>query len=77
MNIYTLQIKGDWAIAKGKLRQKYGSLTDDDLHYVEGRENELVERIEKASGAAPGEIESFLSNEHNFRVLSEAQPPTI
>jgi uncharacterized protein YjbJ (UPF0337 family) len=70
MNIYTLNIKGDWNIAKGRLRQKYAALTDEVLQYVEGRENELLQRIELASGASREEIESFLSDERNFRMPS-------
>jgi uncharacterized protein YjbJ (UPF0337 family) len=69
MNIYTLKIQGDWNIAKSKLRQKYRMLTEDDLRYIEGREEELLGRIEKASGALRHEIESFLSDDHNFRLL--------
>ena len=38
----TLHVKGDWNIAKGKLKQKYGQLTDNDLRYEEGREDELA-----------------------------------
>ena len=47
----TLQIKGNWNIAKGKLKQKYAQLTEDDLHYVEGKEDELIGRIQKRTGA--------------------------
>ena len=32
----TLEIKGDWNITKGKLKQKWAALTDDDLQYAEG-----------------------------------------
>ena len=46
----TLEIKGDWNITKGKLKQKWASLTDDDLQYAEGKQDELVGRkaVEKA-----------------------------
>jgi uncharacterized protein YjbJ (UPF0337 family) len=37
----TLEIKGDWNIAKGKLKQKGSKLTDDDLQYVAGKQEEL------------------------------------
>ena len=46
----TLEIKGDWNIAKGKLKQKWAQLTDDDLHYAEGKMEELVGRIQKRTG---------------------------
>ena len=45
-----LKIKGDWNIAKGKLKQKWATLTDDDLQYVEGKQEELFGRIQKATG---------------------------
>ena len=45
-----LSLKGDWNIIKGKLKQKYADLTDDDLRYVEGKEDELYGRIQKRTG---------------------------
>ena len=45
-----LNIKGNWNEKKGKLKQKYAELTDDDLTYAEGREDELVGRIQKRLG---------------------------
>ena len=35
-----LQMKGSWNEVKGKLKQKYGQLTDDDLTFAEGKEDE-------------------------------------
>ena len=45
-----LEIKGDWNIAKGKLKQKWAKLTDDDLEYVDGKQDEMFGRIQKATG---------------------------
>jgi len=45
-----LNIKGNWNEKKGKLKQQYAELTDDDLTYAEGREDELVGRIQKRLG---------------------------
>jgi uncharacterized protein YjbJ (UPF0337 family) len=45
-----LEIKGNWNIAKGKLKQKWGQLADNDLQYVQGQEDELVGRIQKRTG---------------------------
>ena len=42
-----LQMKGNWNEVKGKLEQKYGQLTDDDLTFSEGKEDELRVEIEK------------------------------
>ena len=41
----TLEVKGDWNITKGKLKQKWAKLTDSDLQYVEGKHEELVGRF--------------------------------
>jgi uncharacterized protein YjbJ (UPF0337 family) len=45
-----LKIKGNWNVIKGKLKQEYGDLTDNDLTYVEGREDELLGTIQKKTG---------------------------
>ena len=42
-----LQIKGNWNVIKGKLKQAYGELTDDDLAYSEGNEDQLVGRLQQ------------------------------
>ena len=41
----TLEIKGDWNITKGKLKQKWAKLTDDDLQFAEGKNDELLSLI--------------------------------
>lgn len=56
----TLQLKGSWNIAKGKLKQRFAQLTDDDLEYLEGKEDELVGRIQKLTGKSKGEIKSVV-----------------
>ena len=56
MNETKLNLKGNWNIIKGKLKQSYGELTDDDLKFVEGQEDELVGRIQKRVGATSAEI---------------------
>lgn len=56
----SLHIKGDWNIAKGKLKQKYAQLTNDDLRYEEGREEELIGRIQKRTGDTKEAVEQFI-----------------
>jgi uncharacterized protein YjbJ (UPF0337 family) len=46
----TLEIKGDWNITKGKLKQKWAKLTDHDLQFTEGKQEELLGRIQKITG---------------------------
>jgi uncharacterized protein YjbJ (UPF0337 family) len=45
-----LEFKGSWDEVKGKLKQKYGQLTDDDLVFAEGKDDELLGRLEKRLG---------------------------
>ena len=52
-----LQTKGNWNIAKGKLKQRWAQLTDDDLKYEEGKDTELVGRIQKRTGEAREVVE--------------------
>jgi uncharacterized protein YjbJ (UPF0337 family) len=51
-----LQVKGNWNVIKGKMKQKYGDLTDDDLAYIEGKEDELLGRLQKKTGKAREEL---------------------
>jgi len=55
-------IQGNWDVIKGKLKQQYGRLTDNDLTYIEGKEQELFGRLEKATGRTRKEIEHFIKN---------------
>ena len=52
-----LEIKGDWNITKGKLKQKWAKLTDDDLQVAEGKQEELLGRIQKRSGESREAVE--------------------
>lgn len=45
-----LEIKGKWNEIKGKLKQQYADLTNDDLEYIEGKEEELLGKIQKRTG---------------------------
>ncbi len=62
MNTQTLH--GNWNVTKGKLKQKYAQLTDNDLAYEEGKEDELVGRIQRRVGASRQEIEDFIDSTH-------------
>ena len=55
-----LKIKGNWDELKGKLKQKYAKLTDDDLLFIEGKENELLGRLEKKLGQTAEEIRNAI-----------------
>ena len=51
-----LQIKGNWNEIKGKLKQKYAQLTDDDLTFAEGKEDELLGRLQQRLGKGKEEV---------------------
>jgi uncharacterized protein YjbJ (UPF0337 family) len=51
-----LQIKGSWNEIKGKLKQQFGNLTDDDLTFAEGKEDELLGRLQKKLGKSKEEL---------------------
>jgi uncharacterized protein YjbJ (UPF0337 family) len=51
-----LRFKGSWNEVKGKLKQKYADLTDDDLTYMEGKDDELLGRLQTRLGRSRDEI---------------------
>ena len=53
----SLTMKGNWNVLKGRLKQKWANLTDNDLTYVEGKEEELIGRIQKRTGEERQAIE--------------------
>jgi uncharacterized protein YjbJ (UPF0337 family) len=57
-----LQIKGNWNELKGKLKQDYANLTDDDLKYAEGKEEELLGRLQKRTGETQENIQRKLDS---------------
>ena len=57
-----LRFKGSWNEVKGKLKQKYADLTDDDLTYVEGKDEELLGRLQRRIGRSRDEIRSEIES---------------
>lgn len=53
----TQSIKGNWNELKGKLKQKYADLTDDDLMYAEGKEDELYGKLQQKLGKTKEELD--------------------
>ena len=52
-----LQWKGRWNEVKGKIKQQYADLTDDDLMYVEGKEDEVLGKLQQKTGKTKEEVE--------------------
>ena len=57
-----LEIKGNWNEIKGKVKQHWAGLTDDDLEYTEGKEEELIWRILKKTGSTRRELLDYIKN---------------
>jgi uncharacterized protein YjbJ (UPF0337 family) len=55
-----LQFKGSWNEIKGKLKQSYGNLTDDDLTFAEGKDDELLGRLQKRLGKSKDEVRKMI-----------------
>ncbi|MBK0369085.1 CsbD family protein [Flavobacterium agrisoli] len=58
----TTEIKGNWNELKGKLKQQYADLTDDDLLYAEGKEDELYGRLQQKLGKSKEEVQQMISD---------------
>ena len=57
-----LEMKGNWNMVKGKLKKKWANLTDDDLQFMEGDQQELIGRIQKRTGETREEVEKALAD---------------
>ncbi len=55
------QIQGSWKEIKGKLKQKYADLTDDDLLYEEGQDEELLGRLQRKLGKTIEEVKEEIN----------------
>lgn len=62
MCVMKLQMKGNWNEVKGKLKQKYGQLTDNDLAFAEGKEDELLGRLQKRVGRTKDELRAEIED---------------
>jgi uncharacterized protein YjbJ (UPF0337 family) len=62
MGSFEDQLKGNWNVVKGKLKQQYADLTNDDLQYVEGKEDELLGRIQKRVGKSKEDIKKTIEH---------------
>ena len=62
MSALTDKLTGNWNEVKGKLKQEYAVLNDNDLAYEEGKEEELLGKIQQKTGKAKEEIKSFIDS---------------
>lgn len=57
-----LEWQGRWNEIKGKVKQAYGDLTDDDLKHEEGKDDELLGRIQKKTGKGRDELVKWIKS---------------
>lgn len=57
-----LQIKGGWNEVKGKIKKAYGDLTDDDLIYEEGKDDEMLGKLQQKTGKSRDELVKWINS---------------
>jgi uncharacterized protein YjbJ (UPF0337 family) len=57
-----LELQGDWNLIKGKIKQAYANLTDDDLKYEDGKDDELLGRLQEKLGKGRDELIKWLKS---------------
>ncbi|HEU5052530.1 MAG TPA: CsbD family protein [Hanamia sp.] len=62
MEDWKLKLNGNWNEMKGKMKQEYGNLTDDDLKREEGKDDEFVGRLQKKLGKTKDEVINWIQN---------------
>lgn len=58
----TTELKGNWNELKGKLKKRFAVLTDNDLLYEEGKEDELFGKLQKRLGKTKSELEELFDD---------------
>jgi uncharacterized protein YjbJ (UPF0337 family) len=58
----TTEIKGNWNELKGKLKQKYATLTDNDLVFAEGKKEEMFGRLQVKLGKTKEELHKIITD---------------
>lgn len=60
MESWKLKLKGNWNELKGKIKQQYADLTDDDLLYEEGKDDEFLGRIQSKTGKTKEDLAKWI-----------------
>lgn len=58
----TTTLKGNWEEQKGKLKQQFATLTDDDLMFAEGKKDEMMGRLQIKLGKSKDELHKLISD---------------
>jgi len=62
MESWKLKLNGSWNEVKGKMKQQYANLTDDDLLYEEGKDDELLGRVQKKIGKSKEDVKKWIES---------------
>jgi len=62
MESWKLKLNGNWDEVKGKAKQEYADLTDDDLLYEEGKDDELLGRLQKKIGKTKEQVIEWIQS---------------
>lgn len=62
MSAFADRIRGNWNELKGKIKEEYGELTDNDLAYQEGQEDQLLGRLQQKTGKTKQEIKNWIDS---------------
>jgi uncharacterized protein YjbJ (UPF0337 family) len=57
----TTEAKGNWNEQKGKLKQKFANLTDDDLMFAEGKKDEMLGKLQIKLGKTKEELHKIMT----------------
>ncbi len=57
-----LELKGKWNEIKGKIKQQHADLTDDDLEYEDGKDDELYGRLQQKLGKTRDEVVKWIKS---------------
>jgi uncharacterized protein YjbJ (UPF0337 family) len=56
----TTELKGDWDLQKGKLKQRFAELTDNDLMFLDGKKDEMLGKLQVKLGKTKEELRKIL-----------------
>ncbi|MEO6948291.1 MAG: CsbD family protein [Ginsengibacter sp.] len=62
MDDWKLKLKGNWNETKGKMKQAYADLTDDDLKYEEGKDDEFVGKLQQKLGKTKDQVINWIQD---------------
>lgn len=60
-NMNTIELKGTWEEQKGKLKQRFAMLTDNDLMFAQGKKEEMLGRLQKKLGKSKAELLTIIA----------------